>query len=67
MKDFEEVYSWNVWGRLKDGKEVIAIDLDRKDMNELIDCSVGEVVRILSYENVVMYERKEETDAGTDV
>jgi len=60
MKDFEEVYAWNVWDQLKAGKEVKAVDLGEGQIHELLDCSVGEVVTILGYDNVICFMRKEE-------
>ena len=65
MKDFEEVYAWNVWDQLKAGKEVKAVDMDKAEIHELLDCSVGEVVTILGYDNVICFMRKEEEKDAT--
>lgn len=62
MKNFEEVYSFNIWDELKAGKNVIAVDLERTTITDLEDCSVGEVVTILKHENTVYFMRKEATE-----
>ena len=58
MRDFEPITKTEAWVELKAGAEVRAVDFEQKEVYELGDCTVREVLKIMEGPNVACCKRK---------
>ena len=56
MKKYEEVYSWNAFNEVKDGKQVYALDKKTKEVLYVNGITVFELSEIINSEEKDRYE-----------
>lgn len=64
---YVEVYDWNVLDKLKDGKEVCAIDTKNNKVFDLLECSIKGVLVLLEVakhnnNRIIFYYWQEESE-----